>query len=121
MNDHTEHTHTHSDRKRYLKKKPLSEALDVFLNATTLPKRVERVAVEEALHRTTAEPIFAVLSAPHYHGAAMDGIAVRAEDTFGASEFTAVTLKSVGKKSSRAASNGQAIFQYVDTGNPLPI
>ena len=30
MNDHVEHTHTHSDRRRYLKKKPLPEALAVF-------------------------------------------------------------------------------------------
>src|SRR4029450_3276618 len=106
MNDHVEHTHTHSDRRRYLKKKPLPEALAVFLNATTPQKRVERVAVEEALHRTTAEPIFAVLSAPHYHGAAMDGIAVRAEDNFGASEFTAVTLKLPEAKGDKSKANG---------------
>jgi len=123
MHDHNESipTSAHPERKRYLKKKPLPEALTIFLEAATPPKRVERVAVEEALHRTTAEPIFAVLSAPHYHGAAMDGIAVRAEDTFGASEFTAVTLKQNSHKTVRAAANSQAIFQYVDTGNPLPI
>ena len=50
----------------------------------------------------------------------MDGIAVRAEDTFGASEFTAVTLTLSQGKSEPYRDNGQAIFQYVDTGNPLP-
>jgi putative molybdopterin biosynthesis protein len=115
------HKPAHSERKRYLKKKPLPEALAVFLAAAPPPRRVERVAVEESLHRTTAEPIFAVLSAPHYHGAAMDGIAVRAEDTFGASEFTAITLTAVAAKGRKSAANGtRPIFQYVDTGNPLP-
>src|SRR3989454_1366515 len=123
MPDHhtVEHRPDHPERKRYLKKKPLREALEVFLNATTLTRRTETVAVEEALHRTTAEPIFALISSPHYHGAAMDGIAVRAEDTFGASEFSAVTLKSAGTKGSRPSPNGALpIFQYVDTGSPLP-
>jgi putative molybdopterin biosynthesis protein len=123
MHDHhvTDHRPEHSERKRYLKKKPLSEALAVFLKATTPRQRIETVAVEEALHRTTAEPIFALLSAPHYHGAAMDGIAVRAEDTFGASEFAAVTLTLAGAKGNRQGRNGtQPIFQYVDTGSPLP-
>jgi putative molybdopterin biosynthesis protein len=123
MHDHhaTEHKADHPERKRYLKKKPLPEALAVFLAAVTPPRRVERIAVEESLHRTTAEPIFAVLSAPHYHGAAMDGIAVRAEDTFGASEFAAVTLTAVEAKGKKFADNGaRPIFQYVDTGSPLP-
>jgi putative molybdopterin biosynthesis protein len=108
------------ERKRYLKKKPLTEALSLFLNAVTPPSRQETVAVENALHRTTAAPIFAVLSVPHYHGSAMDGIAVRAEDTFGASEFSAVTLTAVDPKCGAPHTNGKAPFQYVDTGNPLP-
>ncbi len=115
-----EHAHVPSERKRYLKKKPLNEALSTFLAAVTAPKRVDHIAVEDSLHRTTAAPIFARLSAPHYHGAAMDGIAVRAEDTFGASEFTAVTLNLTNTKAGRATINGAPIFQYVDTGNPLP-
>ena len=123
MHDHhpIEHTHTTPERKRYLKKKPLGEARETFLNALVPVRRTERVSVEEALHRTTAEPVFAVLSAPHYHGAAMDGIAVRADDTFGASEFSAVALREASTKRNRHSPNGTPrIFQYVDTGNPLP-
>lgn len=122
MHDHNESTPTSvpSERKRYLTKKPLPEALATFLGAVTPPKRVDHIAAEDTLHRTTAAPIFARLSAPHYHGAAMDGIAVRAEETFGASEFTAVTLTLTNGKARRPAANGQPIFQYVDTGNALP-
>src|SRR5262245_19465778 len=123
MHDHhaLEHKSGHTERKRYLKKKPLNEALAVFLEAVIPPRKIEKLAVEETLHRTTAEPIFAPLSAPHYHGAAMDGIAVRAEDTFGASEFTSVTLALAEAKGNKQKANGtRPIFQYVDTGSPLP-
>ena len=75
----------------------------------------ETVPVEDALNRVTAEPVFAKISSPHYHAAAMDGICVRAEDTFGATEF-------VGKKLTRALKDvsGSGVFAYVDTGNSLP-
>ncbi len=120
MHDHTAKS-DQPERKRYLKKKSLSDALSVFLGAATLPHRVETIVVETSLHRTTAAPVFAALSAPHYHGSAMDGIAVRAEDTFGASEFAAVTLTVADRNGKAQQNNGKAIFQYVDTGNPLPI
>src|SRR5262249_60638046 len=57
---------------------------------------------------------FAKISTPHYHTAAMDVICVRAEDTFGATEF-------VGKKLTRASADSlePGTFAYVDTGNAL--
>ncbi|HUC99356.1 MAG TPA: hypothetical protein VMR88_12800, partial [Candidatus Polarisedimenticolaceae bacterium] len=75
-------------RKRYLKKTPLKEAKELFLAKVESSHIAnELIAVEEALDRITAEPVFAKISSPHYHAAAMDGICVRAEDTFGATEF----------------------------------
>ena len=103
-------------RKRYLKKTPLTEAREIFL-ATVEPSRlaVEEIAVDDGLDRVTAEPVFAKISSPHYHASAMDGICVRAEDTFGATEF-------VGKKLNLTNADvpGPAAFKYVDTGNALP-
>jgi putative molybdopterin biosynthesis protein len=104
-------------RKRYLKKTPLEEAKKVFLAGIDPSKlQSEMVPVEDALNRITAEPVFAKISSPHYHAAAMDGISVRAEDTFGATEF-------VGKKLTRALADESkpATFAYVDTGNALPV
>ena len=46
--------------------------------------RARTSPIDEALGRVTAEAVFARISVPHYHAAAMDGIAVRAEDTLGA-------------------------------------
>ena len=103
-------------RKRYLKKTPLAEARAMLLavvDPTALA--IEEIAVDDALDRITAEPIFARISSPHYHASAMDGICVRAEDTFGATEFA-------GKKLALAKSEtpGAGAFKYVDTGNSLP-
>ncbi len=103
-------------RKRYLKKTPLTEARELFLS-TVEPARlaVEEIAVDDALDRITAGPVFAKISSPHYHASAMDGICVRAEDTFGATEFA-------GKKLCLTDSDspGAGRFKYVDTGNALP-
>jgi putative molybdopterin biosynthesis protein len=103
-------------RTRYLNKKSLTETLALFVEGLPIPPRAaELVPVEDSLHRITAEPIFARISAPHYHGAAMDGIAVRAEDTFGASEAQPVELEHAPEPA-----GGARTFAYVDTGQPLP-
>lgn len=99
-------------RRRYLRRRNLQEARELFLSRlVSSPLRVERVAVEKAIGRVTAEPVIAAGSAPHYHGAAMDGIAIRAEDSFGAGEFDPVTLELDG-----AARR----FAFVDTGSAMP-
>ena len=43
------------------------------------PRDAEELPVADALGRVTAAAVFARVSVPHYHAAAMDGIAVRAE------------------------------------------
>jgi putative molybdopterin biosynthesis protein len=65
------------------------------------------VAVDAAVGRVTAGPIWAVRSSPPFDSAAMDGIAVRAVETVGASESTPLLLSSDS-------------FAVVDTGDPLP-
>src|SRR5438132_4128851 len=72
------------------------------------PLAGEDVAVPDALGRVTAQAVFARVSVPHYHASAMDGIAVRAEDTLGASESAPLQLL-VGSQAT-----------WVDTGEPLP-
>jgi putative molybdopterin biosynthesis protein len=73
---------------------------------------------ENALGRVTTEPIWAKVSSPHYHASAMDGFAVRAEDTSGAQPSTPVQLLVSGNSVISDQLLGQA--QYVDTGDPLP-
>ena len=97
-------------RKMYLDRKPLEEVLPAFLEAVRVPDPIpaERVTIQDALGRVTGEPILAEVSSPHYHGAAMDGVAVEAAATVGASESHPLELR-LGPQ-----------VAYVDTGGPLP-
>ena len=102
-----------SQRKIYLDDIPLDEAWRRLIDALTAarlwqPLAGEAMPLDRALGRVTAAPVWARLSSPHYHAAAMDGYAVRARDTAPASDTTPVQL----------ALDTQA--KYVDTGEPLP-
>ena len=97
-------------RRIYLQMRSWEEALEVFFERVN-PSRYdskEIIPVKEAMWRVTAEPIFARLSSPHYHSAAMDGIALAAQVTFGAAEDRPKQLRV-----------GTEAF-LVDTGDPLP-
>ncbi|MEW6218080.1 MAG: molybdopterin biosynthesis protein [Thermodesulfobacteriota bacterium] len=98
---------------RFLDNQPLEEALRLWYEALGRhgalgPLPAETVPADQALGRVTAEAVFARQSAPFYHGAAMDGIAVRVRETVGASEASPVRLVE-GRQ-----------FVAVNTGHPLP-
>lgn len=100
-------------RNIYLENTPLEDAMTRYFTrlrelGSLKPLAAERVAVDNAYGRVTAEPVFARISSPHYPASAMDGMAVRAEDTFKASETSPVVLRI-----------GVTAFP-VDTGDPLP-
>jgi putative molybdopterin biosynthesis protein len=98
----------------YLKDIPLPEAKTRFEAALLEADLWGVLGVEEipldyqAGSRVLAEAIWAKISSPHYHAAAMDGFAVQAVDTDGAMTTHPLKLQ-VGRN---------AI--YVDTGSPLP-
>ena len=75
--------------------------------------RTERVPLSAADGRTLADPIDAARNVPHYARAAMDGWAVRAEDTFGASDRSPAVLRP-------ADSVGPTAAVRVHTGSELP-
>lgn len=93
---------------------PLAEARALLLDAAPRLANVERVSVADALGRVTASACHARCSVPHYHGAAMDGIAVRARDTAGAGDVTPVELRH------GTPATAERPFSWVDTGNALP-
>ena len=79
----------------YLTNVPLEKAKTdylSFLREAGMKGREETVAVTEALWRITSRAVYAKLCAPHYNAAAMDGIALLASKTFGASETTPIAL-----------------------------
>lgn len=78
-----------------------------FLLASGMETREETVPVTEALGRIVSKAVYAKLCSPHYNASAMDGIALAAEKTFGASETTPVSLSG-------------SDYTRLDTGDPLP-
>ena len=97
----------------YLSDRPLEEAEQGYLEALReqgllRPGRPELIKAEISAGRVTAAPVFALNSSPHYHASAMDGVAVKSADTFGASEKAPKTLRL-----------GEGAVM-VDTGDPLP-
>jgi putative molybdopterin biosynthesis protein len=99
-----------SERSIYLETVSIPEALTRVkerLDRNSLLQR-ELVPAEEAAGRITAEPVFARYSSPTYHSAAMDGIALAAESTFGAREGRPLTLRR------------DTDYVPINTGDPLP-
>ena len=98
-------------RNLYLKTKPVEDALAEYMEALAaagaLNPQTEWVDTYEALGRQTAGPVFAKCCSPLFNAAAMDGIAVRAAATKGASESRPLTLK-LGED-----------YKIVDTGDPV--
>ena len=94
----------------YLTNVPLAKAREDYLamlQANGFGHQTEVIPVYEACGRVTAQAVYAHICAPHYAASAMDGIAVNAKDTFGATETTPVTLQA-----------GQ--YVVLDTGDPIP-
>lgn len=81
---------------------------------TNLP--MEMIPLEDSLGRVTAHTVYAKQSVPHYNGAAMDGIAVNAQDTFGAQETVPKRLALLPPGTPVAPGN----CCVVDTGDVLP-
>ena len=94
----------------YLTNIPLAKAREDYLKLLQCygygPK-TEVIPVWDACGRVTAHAVYAHICAPHYAASAMDGVAVSAKDTFGATETTPITLNP-----------GQ--FVVLDTGDPIP-
>jgi len=78
----------------YLEMKSRKRAQRLMLKTfeDVLKRPEESVSVTAAVGRVTARAITARLSSPNFHAAAMDGIAVKAARTFGASETAPIAL-----------------------------
>lgn len=88
----------------------VEEALNRFLDAIHSNQKdasFEKIEVIRSQGRITSKPVFAKYSSPNYNAAAMDGIAVKAEKSFGATEANPIQLKK------------NKDFVYIDTGDPI--
>ncbi|RKY00826.1 molybdopterin molybdenumtransferase MoeA [Candidatus Poribacteria bacterium] len=101
---------------------PLEEAFR-RIDSITEPLEVERVGLIEAVGRVAAEEIRSPVDLPPFDRSTMDGYAVIAADTFGASPGLPAYLKVVGEvrmgeKPRMRLSRGEAV--RISTGGMLP-
>jgi putative molybdopterin biosynthesis protein len=111
-------------RNVYLEDIPLDEAQTVFQTALQAagwwqPLAAEEIAVAQANGRITANAIWAKISSPHYHASAMDGFALRAKDSEGATETQPLQLTLV--ENQQTLPDEPRPIQAVNTGHPLPL
>jgi molybdopterin molybdotransferase len=104
--------------------KPVEEARELFLQSVTLVRTpVETVPLPEALARVTAAANPAPADLPPFARTSVDGYAVKAADTFGASEGLPAYLRVtgeifMGQAPPRPLASGEA--QRISTGGALP-
>jgi molybdenum cofactor synthesis domain-containing protein len=101
----------------------LNDAKSLIDDAVQPMERVERVALSNADSRVLAEDIIASADVPPFARAAMDGYAVRAADTSGASRehpraLTRVATAFTGAVAERTVGPGECI--EIATGAPMP-
>ena len=98
----------------------LADARETLLGAAAPHDRTERIPLERADGRAIAEAVTAPTPVPSYDRAAMDGYAVRAEDTFGASGRSPAVLRAVDGDAdgNPEVAPGEAV--RVHTGSDMP-
>jgi molybdopterin molybdotransferase len=87
------------------------------------PVETERIRTAAARGRVLAEGLFSAVDLPHFHRAAMDGYAVKAKDTFGASQSLPAYLKlagvvEMGREAKQSLATGEA--WRISTGGMMP-
>ena len=96
----------------FIRDVPAARALEAWQaarDAAGCPERLPAISVPvtEAAGLVTAAPVWATRSSPPFDAAGMDGIAIRAADTLGASETSPVYL-------------APDAYDVIDTGDPMP-
>ncbi len=108
--------------KGFKERMTLSDAIDRLMKEDLIRVGTEIVSVYNACNRILAEDVIAKFDIPHFDRSAVDGYAVRAEDTFGASPNNPISLKIGGKieigEKPIELKRGEAI--RVSTGSAIP-
>lgn len=99
------------------------KALEIIMEHIKPVEAAELVPIERSANRVLAKDLVAGMDIPPFDRAAMDGYAVRAEDTYGTSEFNPKILRLVGvlragESTSREIRSGECI--RIATGCPIP-
>ncbi len=100
----------------------VKEAINIIENVK-IKTGAEKIPLEEAYNRVLAEDVISLMDSPPFDKAAMDGYAIKAEDTFGFSQINPACLVvvdeiSAGQTSKANLKNKEAV--KIATGAPMP-
>jgi molybdopterin molybdotransferase len=99
------------------------EEVEAFLQSAARPLAAEEVDLLACVGRVLAEDISAEVNVPGFARSAMDGYAVRGEDTFGASDYETISLHVDGQAlpgNPYVGSVEKGAAVRVMTGAPIP-
>ena len=109
----------------FLKIKELEEAKEIIENLfeELYPPKSDIVSIEDSYNHVVFKDIISSMNLPPFNRSLMDGYAVKAEDTFGASDEAPKILKCIdsieaGTYSEKTVESGQCI--EISTGAPIP-
>lgn len=108
----------------FLELLPPGEALERLMQALPVRVQPETIATLESLGRVTAAPVIAPHDLPGFARSSVDGYAVRARDTHGATESLPAYLQMIGEAPMGAAPDftlGPAQCALIHTGGMLPL
>ena len=98
-------------------------AVLAWIDRYAKPLAAEQVAIDHATGRVLASEVVATIDVPGFDRAAMDGFALRGEDTVGATDYNPISLRVEGQvlpaqPADRIVARGEAI--RIMTGAPVP-
>ena len=98
-------------------------AFQTLVRERIVPVGSEEIPLAEAGGRVLAEPVVSPVNVPAFPRSAMDGYALKSEETFGAGSYNPLTFKVVGevtpgKRFEGSVEAGQAV--RIMTGAPMP-
>ena len=99
------------------------EAMLALIDSTTRPVDAELISGNSALGRVLAESVISQVNIPSFDRAAMDGFALKAEETFGADLYTPAQFTLIGRSRPGTGYNGQVSAGQavaIATGAPHP-
>lgn len=116
-------TSFHDVRMRGFRDRAEVAAVEALLAERIRPLAAESVCLHAAAGRVLAADVLSAVAVPAFDRAAMDGYALRAEETFGAGSYNPLTLQVVGEALPGRAFTGRLPPGHavrIMTGAPLP-
>ncbi len=110
-------------RMRGFKERIEVAAFQELVRARTAPHESEEIALAEAGGRILGAPVVSQVNVPSFPRSAMDGYALRSEETFGAGPYNPLTFKVIGEVTPGrvfAGEVGKGEAVRIMTGAPIP-